>query len=82
MSLKAGSGGDGDTLREKTVLVYDSRAYPFHAAELYHQFHDDFMGAPYGKAYNMLNPTLYKDGVLTNTGCPEPDPRMPKNPYV
>ena len=40
-------------------------------AELYHQFHDDFMGPPYGRAYNALNPSLYKAGVLKTTGCPE-----------
>ena len=53
------------------VWIYDSDALPFYAAEMYHQFHDDFMGPPYGRAYNALNPSLYKAGVLKTTGCPE-----------
>jgi peptide methionine sulfoxide reductase MsrA len=74
MRLVAGRGDERDTLSDKTVLIYDSKKFPFYPAELYHQFHDDFMGSPYGKAYNSLNANLYKAGVLKNTGCPEPPP--------
>ena len=38
--------------------------------DLRRQFHNDFMGPPYGKAYNEINPALYKAGVLRDTGCP------------
>jgi len=71
MTLFTGRGDEGDTIGDKSVLVYDSNKFPFYAGELYHQFHDDFMGPPYGKAYNAINPTLYKAGVLKNTGCPD-----------
>lgn len=38
--LEAGAGNDDDTLGKQRVYVYDSSAFPFHQAELYHQFHD------------------------------------------
>ena len=72
MKLYRGRGDEPDTIGDRVVLVYDSNKFPFYPAELYHQFHDDFMGPPYGKAYNALNPQLYKSGVLRSTGCPEP----------
>ena len=62
------------TLGDKAVLVYDSNKYPFYAAELYHQFHNDFAGPPYGKAYNSLQTSLYKAGAIGTTGCPDMDP--------
>ena len=71
MNLVAGRGDEPDTIGDKSILVYDSKKFPFYPAELYHQFHDDFMGPPYGKAYNAINPTLYKAGMLKNTGCPD-----------
>lgn len=71
MRLMTGRGDEPDTIGDKVVLVYDSNKFPFYAAELYHQFHDDFAGPPYGKAYNAINPALYKAGVLKNTGCPD-----------
>lgn len=72
MSLIAGVGDEPDTLGAKAVLVYDSDKFPFYPAELYHQFHNDFAGAPYGAAYNKLADSLEAAGVLKSTGCPEP----------
>ena len=69
--LAAGCGDEGDTLKDKKVLVYDSDAFPFYPAELYHQFHNDFQGAPYGSAYNALQPVRAKAGAIGETGCPE-----------
>jgi hypothetical protein len=43
-------------------------------AELYHQFHNDFIGPPYGAAYNNLLPTLYKEQKLSVGSCPDMDP--------
>jgi len=74
MKLSFGRGDDPDTLGDKTVLVYDSNKFPFYPAELYHQFHDDFMGAPYGKAYNALQISQYKDQRIGTTGCPDMNP--------
>merc|ERR1712087_906550 len=74
MKLYAGRGDEPDTIGDKAVLVYDSDKFPFHPAELYHQFHNDFMGAPYGKAYNSLQTSLYAESKLGLTGCPDVDP--------
>jgi len=71
MKLFKGRGDEPDTIGDRAVLVYDSKKFPFYAAEVYHQFHDDFMGAPYGKSYNALRDTLYKANVLASTGCPD-----------
>ena len=38
------------------------------------QFHNDFMGPPYGKAYNSIQGQLYKSKVIATTGCPDMDP--------
>jgi peptide methionine sulfoxide reductase MsrA len=72
MRLVAGRGDEPDTLESKSVLVYDSNRFPFYSAELYHQFHNDFIGPPYGKAYNAINDVQYKAGSLRDTGCPLP----------
>mmetsp|Transcript_9764 Transcript_9764/g.26491 ORF Transcript_9764/g.26491 Transcript_9764/m.26491 type:complete len:232 (-) Transcript_9764:174-869(-) len=61
--LVAGSGDDGDTLGRGEVQVYDTRSFPAHAAEKYHQFHDDMMDA-YGGAYNALQ------RFASRTSCP------------
>lgn len=71
MLLAAGRGDEGDTIKDKKVLVYDSDAFPFYPAELYHQFHNDFQGAPYGSAYNALQTVRAKAGAIGETGCPE-----------
>ena len=44
MKLFTGRGDEPDTIGDKAVLVYDSNKFPFYPAELYHQFHNDFMG--------------------------------------
>jgi len=79
MKLARGNGNDPDTFNEKLVYIYDSDAFPFYRAELYHQFHNDYLGnvrpgepVTYGKAYNSLQQSLSKLGVLVDTGCPAP----------
>lgn len=74
MRLARGVGDEDDTIGARSVLVYDSDKFPFYPAELYHQFHDDFMGPPYGTAYNNLLPTLFKEKKLSAVGCPDLDP--------
>mmetsp|Transcript_145835 Transcript_145835/g.257234 ORF Transcript_145835/g.257234 Transcript_145835/m.257234 type:complete len:308 (+) Transcript_145835:78-1001(+) len=71
MKLVSGKGDEPDTIRDKAVLVYDSDKFPFYPAEVYHQFHDDFMGAPYGRAYNALQKQALEVGFIKKTGCPE-----------
>jgi len=74
MRLATGAGDEGDTIGDKTVLVYDSDAFSFYPAELYHQFHNDFMDPPYGAAYNGLLPKLYAHKKIGLVGCPDLDP--------
>jgi len=71
MVLKAGSGDEEDTLSDKSVLVYDSNKFPFYAGELYHQFHNDFMGPVYGREYNNLLNVAYEAKRIGRTGCPD-----------
>ena len=71
MVLRSGEGDEGDTLASKNVLVMDSDVFPFHRAEVYHQFHDDFQGPPYGAAYNNLRATLRAAGEIDRKGCPD-----------
>jgi len=82
MKLYAGRGNEPDTIGDKAVLVYDSDKYPFYPAELYHQFHDDFMGPSYGKAYNSLQGRQYKQGLVGLTGCPDMDPVRDEGRYA
>lgn len=70
MKLFLGKGDEPDTIGDKAVLVYDSDKFPFYSAEVYHQFHNDFMGPAYGKAYNAIQQTQIDSGKLKNTGCP------------
>ena len=52
MELKAGFGSDGDDFN--VVWILDSRVYPFHQAEAYHQMHSNFFqseGMPYPPSY-------------------------------
>jgi len=74
MKLVPGRGDEDDTIGARSVLVYDSDEFPFYPAELYHQFHNDFMGPPYGRDYNNLLPTLYREGKLAAVGCPDMNP--------
>ena len=71
MKLTSGRGDEPDTLGDKLVLVYNSDRFPFYPAELYHQFHNDFMGPAYGRSYNELQNALSKSGAIGTTGCPE-----------
>jgi len=68
--LEAGRGDDYDTLGAALVWVYDTAQYPFNPAEVYHQFHDDFLpGGNYPDSYEALRNTLVCSGRLSNLGC-------------
>lgn len=69
--LVPGQGNDPDTLGKQIVYVYDTADFPFHQAEIYHQYHNDFQSPPYGQAYNRLADLAYKEGRLVVTGCPD-----------
>lgn len=69
--LVAGEGDDEDIAG--TVYVMDTTRFPFHQAEIYHQFHDD-MSEWYGPQYNAFRPELARAGVLAPTGCPRDEP--------
>ena len=45
------------------------KAFPFHAGELYHQYHNDMVEA-YGKAYNALRDSKADAGQLELSKCP------------
>eukprot|EP00928_Gymnodinium_smaydae_P033836 TRINITY_DN24127_c0_g1_i1.p1 TRINITY_DN24127_c0_g1~~TRINITY_DN24127_c0_g1_i1.p1 ORF type:complete len:230 (-),score=27.68 TRINITY_DN24127_c0_g1_i1:143-832(-) len=62
--LVEGHGGDGDTYGNDEVWVYDSKRFPAHVAEKYHQFHDDFMTSSYGGSYHAMQ------DLASKTGCP------------
>lgn len=63
VKLAVGQGSDPDTADTQVVWVYDSDAFPFYQAELYHQFHDD-MGTKYPASYKALKDGLLKKGRL------------------
>jgi len=70
--LETGKGNDPDTLgNNKLVYVYDSNKYPFHQAEVYMQFRDDFQSPPYGKDYHKLVELALEDGRIIGQGCPD-----------
>lgn len=79
MRLAAGEGGEfaadgapteGDELN--TVWVVDSRALPFNAAELYHQYHQG-LGKTFPQRYTKeLRKAAVEAGrIAPATGCPE-----------
>merc|ERR1719265_1767307 len=71
MELKAGAGDDPDTLSKNYVWVYDTQNYPFHQAEIYHQFHDDYLPmGDYPICYEALTNALMETGRLSETSCP------------
>lgn len=41
--VKEGQGNDPDTLFKKTIYVMDSNKFPFYPAEVYHQYHGNFL---------------------------------------
>ena len=72
--LETGKGNDPDTFgnaEEKLIYIYDSDRFPFHQAEVYMQFRDDFQSAPYGKEYNTLVELALEDGRIIGQGCPD-----------
>mmetsp|Transcript_18856 Transcript_18856/g.39523 ORF Transcript_18856/g.39523 Transcript_18856/m.39523 type:complete len:280 (-) Transcript_18856:1599-2438(-) len=71
MTLLAGKGDEPDTLGKRLVYVYDSNKFPFYQAEVYHQFHNDFLTPAYGKEYNNLVNAAVEDGRIKITGCPD-----------
>ncbi|CAE8734379.1 unnamed protein product [Polarella glacialis] len=72
-SLEAGSGNEEDTLKQRRLLVYDMDTFPFHQAELYHQFHD-YQGG--------WRNQLQGDGRLHDVDCPNELVAMLKSPVV
>ncbi|KAL3810011.1 hypothetical protein ACHAXA_006126 [Cyclostephanos tholiformis] len=71
MTLVDGRGNDPDTLGKRLVYVMDSRKFPFYQAEVYHQYHNDFLTPAYGKEYNNLVNAALDDGRIKITGCPD-----------
>mmetsp|Transcript_27443 Transcript_27443/g.31729 ORF Transcript_27443/g.31729 Transcript_27443/m.31729 type:complete len:87 (-) Transcript_27443:1328-1588(-) len=71
MKLAPGQGNDPDTLGKKLVYVMDSNVFPFYQAEVYHQYHNDFQSAPYGREYNGLADVAFDAGRMKSTGCPD-----------
>eukprot|EP00238_Polyblepharides_amylifera_P002839 CAMPEP_0196584968 /NCGR_PEP_ID=MMETSP1081-20130531/49174_1 /TAXON_ID=36882 /ORGANISM="Pyramimonas amylifera, Strain CCMP720" /LENGTH=243 /DNA_ID=CAMNT_0041906363 /DNA_START=52 /DNA_END=783 /DNA_ORIENTATION=+ len=69
MRLVSGSGSEEEVFN--TVFVMDSLRFPFHQAEMYHQFHSD-MGHNFPLEYTHdLRSTLFENGRVKPTGCPE-----------
>jgi len=66
--LAAGEGDEGDTLG--LLLVVDTRDFPFHAGELYHQYHNDMVGT-YGRQYAALRERALDRGTIALSGCPD-----------
>merc|ERR1712176_315489 len=66
-----GVGDDADTLGSALVWVYDSDQYPFQQAELYHQFHDDYIkpAGDYPESYHALSGVLQNSGRLSVSAC-------------
>eukprot|EP00420_Gonyaulax_spinifera_P021671 CAMPEP_0197911476 /NCGR_PEP_ID=MMETSP1439-20131203/72887_1 /TAXON_ID=66791 /ORGANISM="Gonyaulax spinifera, Strain CCMP409" /LENGTH=262 /DNA_ID=CAMNT_0043533205 /DNA_START=41 /DNA_END=829 /DNA_ORIENTATION=- len=73
VKLVPGSGDDGDNLGTRSIYVYDSNKFPFHQAELYHQFHD------YKGSYRK---DLLAAGRLRETSCPSETMAMLSHPVV
>jgi peptide methionine sulfoxide reductase MsrA len=69
MRLVEGVGDEGDTLQERIIYVYDTQKFPFHAGELYHQYHNDMVGT-YGKEYAALRDVALNRGTLSLSQCP------------
>ena len=70
LELVAGAGDEGDTLEDRLLLVLDTRDFPFHAGELYHQYHNDMVGT-YGPQYAALRQRAVDRGTLALSGCPD-----------
>lgn len=68
--LLRGQGNDADTVGTKKVWVYDSNQFPFHQAEIYHQFHDDMLER-YSEKYHGLKKMLVNQGTIQKVACPE-----------
>jgi hypothetical protein len=45
MKVLEGKGDDPDTLKAKSIFVYDTAKYPFYAGEVYHQVHSPLLRA-------------------------------------
>lgn len=66
--LKEGTGGDGDTLGQAWVWIYDSLKFPFYQGEVYMQFHDDMVDK-YPQCYNDMRETLFAQCRVRPTPC-------------
>lgn len=67
VNVEAGQGNDPDSLG--TVYLMDTANFPFHQAELFHQFHHD-MSETYSSSYQGLREELHSSGAIRATGCP------------
>lgn len=71
-TVEVGKGSEPDTLgKNKLVNIYDTHKFPFHQAEVYMQFRDDFQSPAYGKDYNSLVELALEDGRIIGQGCPD-----------
>lgn len=69
LDFSAGKGDDPDV--RALTFVMDTAQFPFYSAEPYHQFHDGFAwGEDYPASYNGLAKSLFKSGLVKDTGCP------------
>jgi peptide methionine sulfoxide reductase MsrA len=69
MKILPGTGDEQDTLKAKSIYVYDTLDFPFYAGELYHQYHDDMI-EKYGKGYNAMRSIALDRGDLQVSKCP------------
>mmetsp|Transcript_68742 Transcript_68742/g.222837 ORF Transcript_68742/g.222837 Transcript_68742/m.222837 type:complete len:225 (-) Transcript_68742:144-818(-) len=70
IKMVRGQGDDGDTLMRREVYVYDSDTFPFHQAELWHQFHNDMLER-YNDDYHQLKARFKANGKLEAVQCPD-----------
>jgi hypothetical protein len=74
MKVKEGDGDDKDTIKEKSILVYDTAEFPFYQAEIDNQYHDDLTldgGWQKGtkQGYGQLRPGALSRGAFKATQC-------------
>jgi len=78
--FKEGKGDDADTLGTNTIWVYDSKQFPFQQAEIFHQFHDDYLpSGQYDRFYNLLRTSMACSGKIVPTSCAKDEPALYTN---
>jgi len=76
VQLVAGGGDDDETYDEGRIWVYDSNVFPFHQAELYHQFHD------YDGRMGKYKAELLSSGRLRKLACPSEFVALLSSPVI